>query len=123
MILAFLEPKIALQIPICCQISCNGYLSSSWRSVDIDHDVEVQIQESVEWDELSGRVIGGVQPRDKVVLQHSKSKLGVDNADTEEYDDDHEACDELESGVDKLHGGHEGLDYQVNNVFCVEEEE
>ena len=101
------------------------YLSASTRSVDVDHDVEVEVQQRVEGDELRGGVVGGVQPRHEVVLQHPGPELGVHDAHAEHDDHQHEASDELEAGLDELHRAefYKRLNNEIHDVLGVHEEE
>ena len=71
------------------------------------------------------RVIGCVETRYKVVLENPRPELGVDDADTKDDDDEHEASDELQPSLDKLHRPelHKRLDDEVHDVLCVHEQE
>ena len=52
---------------------------------------------------MSDRGVVGVETSDKVVLEDAEAKLGVDDRSCQQDYHSHEADDELQPGLDKLH--------------------
>ena len=73
------------------------------KPVSVNHQVNVEVEERVEGEEVSDRGVVGVETSDKVVLEDAEAKLGVDDRSCQQDYHSHEADDELQPGLDKLH--------------------
>ena len=73
------------------------------KPVSVNHQVNIEVEESIEGEEVSDRGVVGVETSDKVVLEDAEAKLGVDDRSCQQDYHSHEADDELQPGLDKLH--------------------
>ena len=73
------------------------------KPVSVNHQVNIEVEERVEGEEVSDRGVVGVETSDKVVLEDAEAKLGVDDTSCQQDYHSHEADDELQPGLDKLH--------------------
>ena len=99
--------------------------STTTRTVDIHHHVQVKIQEGIKRQELCYRIVRSVEASNEIVFQYTKSKFTVHNRYTQNNYYSHEACDEFESSLYKLHGTQlcKGLDYEEDNISYVDKEQ
>ena len=98
------------------------------KPVSVNHQVNIEVEERVEGEEVSDRGVVGVETSDKVVLEDAEAKLGVDDRSCQQDYHSHEADDELQPGLDKLHCSQlsKGLEwngavtwfYSVRNLGC-----
>ena len=87
--------------PKCSKQPASGRVRN--KPVSVNHQVNVEVEERVEGEEVSDRGVVGVETSDKVVLEDAEAKLGVDDRSCQQDYHSHEADDELQPGLDKLH--------------------
>jgi len=115
--LSVAEEHLLVAVPHVPKRKTTTFLVSA-RAVSVNHQVNIEVEERVEGEEVSDRGVVSVETSDKVVLEDAEAKLGVDDRSCQQDYHSHEADDELQPGLDKLHCSQlsKGLGCQVEYV-------